>query len=325
MPEIAKLGHVALVTPDLEKSTWFFRDIVGLEETDRDADAVFLAAWGDFEHHSLSLTAGDEARLDHVGWRTARPEHVDEFAERLEEGGIGVTRVEAGEERGQGRAIRFALAGDGHPLELYYDVDKPAAAQDRRSRLKNNAYRPYDHGVSPRRIDHVNLWTADPTPSRDWLELALGFKNREAAVMGGNLVGAWMSVTSLPHDVAVMADPGGQSNRFHHVAYHLDNWHDVLRGIDILSENGIAIDLGPGRHGVSQAFFSYVKDPGSGHRIELFSGGFHIFDPDWETVVWEDEDMKEGLIWWGADYLPGQGSPLDTTTPAGSQPVVTPT
>lgn len=29
LPEISKLGHVALVTPDLEKSLWFFRDVIG--------------------------------------------------------------------------------------------------------------------------------------------------------------------------------------------------------------------------------------------------------------------------------------------------------
>ena len=33
LPEIAKLGHVALVTPDLEKSLWFFKELIGLEET----------------------------------------------------------------------------------------------------------------------------------------------------------------------------------------------------------------------------------------------------------------------------------------------------
>ena len=33
LPEIAKLGHVALVSADLEKSLWFFEEVVGLEKT----------------------------------------------------------------------------------------------------------------------------------------------------------------------------------------------------------------------------------------------------------------------------------------------------
>lgn len=316
-PQIAKLGHVSLVTPDLDQSTWFFRDVVGLEETERDRDMVFLRGWGEFEHHTLKLVKGPEAKLDHVGWRTARPEDVEEFESRLSRSGVEVTKQPAGEERGHGESIHFRVAGTGHPFEIYYDVEKPLAPEERRSRLKNQPSRAFDHGVSPRRVDHVNLWTDNPAPSAQWLEDVLGFKTRECVKVGPNdgmLLGSWMSVTTLVHDLAMMADPGRQPNRFHHIAYFLDNWQDVLRGMDILGEHGVEIDLGPGRHGISQAFFCYVKDPGSGHRLELFSGGYHIFDPDWEPVVWREQDMKEGLIWWGPEYMPGQGSSLDDTT-----------
>jgi len=41
-PEVARLGHVALETPDLEDSLSFFRDTVGLEEVDRVAGTVYL-------------------------------------------------------------------------------------------------------------------------------------------------------------------------------------------------------------------------------------------------------------------------------------------
>src|SRR3712207_6047002 len=134
-PEIAKLGHVAVVTPDLAASEWFFRDVVGLEQTDTQDDTIFLRAWGDNEHHTLSLTAGPEAVIDHIGWRTKRPEHVDAFAHALGGHGLEVTYVEPDEERGQGRAVRFRLPFGGHPFELYYDVERPTAHQDRRSRM----------------------------------------------------------------------------------------------------------------------------------------------------------------------------------------------
>jgi catechol 2,3-dioxygenase-like lactoylglutathione lyase family enzyme len=44
MVEIAKLGHVALVTPDVEGSLQFWRDVVGLDEVDRDGETGFLRA-----------------------------------------------------------------------------------------------------------------------------------------------------------------------------------------------------------------------------------------------------------------------------------------
>src|SRR6478672_11988295 len=109
LPEIAKLGHVALVTPDLEKSLWFFKELIGLEETETVNGTVYLRAWGDFEHHTLSLAAGEKSYVDHIAWRTKRREDVEGFAQLLEEAGTEVTWVEAGEEAGQGRAIRFRL------------------------------------------------------------------------------------------------------------------------------------------------------------------------------------------------------------------------
>jgi catechol 2,3-dioxygenase len=57
-PEIAKLGHVALVSADIEQSLWFFKEIVGLEETIEVDGVHYLRAWGDFEHHTMSITSG---------------------------------------------------------------------------------------------------------------------------------------------------------------------------------------------------------------------------------------------------------------------------
>src|SRR5579862_4087277 len=106
-PQIAKLGHVALTTPDLDKSLWFWRDLIGLREVEREGDTIYLRAWGDFEHHTLSLAPSDIATVDHVAWRTQRPEDVDAFAERIRAQGRSLRWIEKGEERGQGRAFRF--------------------------------------------------------------------------------------------------------------------------------------------------------------------------------------------------------------------------
>jgi catechol 2,3-dioxygenase len=312
VPEIAKLGHVALVTPNLEESLSFWRDVVGLEEVERSASEVFLRAWGDLEHHTLSLTAGSEARVDHVGWRTKSRQDVAEFAALLGAAGANVTELKAGEERGQGDAIRVATPA-GHRFELYYDVEKPAPPESRRSAMKSNSFRAWDHGVSPRRIDHVNLCTADPELVCDWLESMFGFRMTELIRLDdGSLAAGWMAVTNLMHDIAVMRDANGEPNRFHHIAYFLDNWHDIMRAADILQEFGVERDAGPGKHGISQAVYLYVKDPGSGHRLELFSGGYLIFDPDWEPVVWHQDELAAGQSWWGAE-LAGVAA-MDPTT-----------
>lgn len=300
-PEIAKLGHVALVSEDLEKSLWFFRDTIGLEETEVVDGVHYLRAWGDFEHHTLSITAGESSYIDHIGWRTKRSEDVATFAQLLEDAGTEVRWIKAGEEVAQGEAIRFELPS-GHRFELYYDMEKTPADESRKSVLKNQTYKSWAKGVSPRRIDHVNLQTShDNAEIVQYLKEALGFNLREYFVNPDDVqVASWLSVTNLVHDVAVMSTPRSKEpNEMHHIAYWLDNAQDLLRAADILCEADVQF-VGPGKHGISQAMYIYVKDPGSGLRLEIFTNGYLIFEPDWEPVKWTYEEyLKNGSAYWG--------------------------
>jgi catechol 2,3-dioxygenase len=300
-PEIAKLGHVALVSANLEKSLWFFRDTIGLEETEVVDGVHYLRAWGDFEHHTLSITAGETSYIDHIGWRTKRREDVATFAKLLEDAGTEVRWIEAGEEVAQGEAIRFELPS-GHRFELYYDMEKTPADESRKSVLKNQTYKSWAKGVSPRRIDHVNLQTScDNAEIVKYLQEALGFKLREYFVNPDDVqVASWLSVTNLVHDVAIMSTSRSKEpNEMHHIAYWLDNAQDLLRAADILCEAEVQF-VGPGKHGISQAMYIYVKDPGSGLRLEIFTNGYLIFEPDWEPVKWTYEEyLKNGSAYWG--------------------------
>ncbi|ARK29878.1 VOC family protein [Halalkalibacter krulwichiae] len=300
-PEIAKLGHVALVSADLEKSLSFFRDTIGLEETEVVDGVHYLRAWGDFEHHTLSIKAGSTSYIDHIGWRTKRREDVATFAKLLEDAGTEVRWIQAGEEVAQGEAIRFELPS-GHRFELYYDMEKTPADESRKSVLKNQTYKSWAKGVSPRRIDHVNLQTShDNAEIVKYLQEALGFKLREYFVNPDDVqVASWLSVTNLVHDVAIMSTPRSKEpNEMHHIAYWLDNSQDLLRAADILCEADVQF-VGPGKHGISQAMYIYVKDPGSGLRLEIFTNGYLIFEPDWEPIKWTYEEyLKNGSAYWG--------------------------
>lgn len=300
LPEIAKLGHVAIISTDLEKSLWFFKEVVGLEETEEVDGVHYLRAWGDFEHHTLSLTAGSEARIDHIAWKAKRREDVKNFAVLLEDAGVEVSKIESGVEEGQGEAIRFQLPS-GHIFEIYFDMEKTKADSERKAALKNQTYKAWRKGISPRRIDHVNIGTnGDPNVVINFLAEKLGFKIREyIKAPDDGMISAWMSVTPLVHDIAVMGDPTFSSpHELHHLAYWADNSQDILRAADILSEHGIKF-IGPGKHGISQALYVYVLDPGSGVRLELFSNSYLIFEPDWEPIEWTLEEMELGFTYWG--------------------------
>lgn len=313
-PQLAKLGHIALTTPDLERSRWFFGDVLGLEQTAEVDGTVYLRAWGERDHHSLSLREGPTG-VDHVAFRCRRPEDVALFARALENVGTSVERIAAGEEPGQGEAVRF-VTPSGHPFELYYAMDRVPAPEGQASRLKSNVTKMWQRGMSPRRIDHVNLATSDVEAGSAWLNEHLGFALREfVRPTGRTMVSSWMAVTSQVHDVALTRELAGRDGRMHHLAYWFDGRDDVMRAADIAVDEGLEIDLGPGMHGVSRGFFCYLRDPGSDHRLELFTGGYQIYDPDWEPIEWTEHELREGLVWWGPEYVPGRGHVFDGTTP----------
>src|ERR1700677_1022398 len=68
--DVAHLGHAELFTPEPERSLWFFVNILGLTETGRAGDSVYLRTWDDYEQFSLKLTARAAA-----GRASAPPTH----------------------------------------------------------------------------------------------------------------------------------------------------------------------------------------------------------------------------------------------------------
>lgn len=302
LPEIAKLGHIAVITKNLEKSLWFFTEVIGLEKTEEVDGVHYLRAWGDFEHHTMSLTQGEESGIDHIAFRTKRPEDVQYFEGILSKLKVEINKVEKGREAGQGDSIRFTLPS-GHNFELYYEMEKTPAAETRKSKLKNQTYKSWRKGISPRRIDHVNIGTNEnPKELVDFLTDTLGFKIREYLKLpNGDLGGAWLSVTPLVHDIAVFYDEKmPTSHEFRHIAYWMDNAQDILRAADILKEEGFEIN-GPGKHGLSQGMYLYVHDPGSGLRVELFSNSYLILEPDWEPIEWTLEEVAFAGTYWGGE------------------------
>ena len=66
----SQLAHVEVLTPTPQESLAFYTSVLGLEESAREGQSVFLRGWGEFFHHSIQLTEGPHAGLGHVGWRT---------------------------------------------------------------------------------------------------------------------------------------------------------------------------------------------------------------------------------------------------------------
>ncbi len=299
-PLVAQLAHVEILTPRLEESLWFFRDVLGLEESARDGHSVYLRAYEDFYHHTLRLTEASGPGLGHIAWRAASEDALQALARRLAAAGRGKGWSEG--DLGHGPAYRF-ITPDGHPMEVLWEVEYYQAPPEKRSLLRNRPQKRPLRGVPVRRLDHVNLMARSVAPVRVFLQESLGFRLREQKIgEGGAEVGAWLSVSPLVHEIAVMRDATGTAGRFHHLAYWYGYPQHLIDAADVCADYGIKIETGPGKHGTTQAMFIYVFEPG-GTRVELFGdAGYLIFDPEWKTVVWDvanESDLEKSSIWFG--------------------------
>ena len=317
-PRIAHAGGINLGTVDLERSLSFFRDLLGMEVVAHADGVAYLRGYQELVHHSLVLTQQDRAEVNAYSFRVQRPQDVELFRDQLLGQEIDVVELPAGHEAGRGVAIRFLMPWSEHPIELYYGIEKPLAPEGLRSRLPSSSST--RRGLGVRRIDHFNIQTSPGTMNRaeQWLRDHLGMKRREFVMMPDHpttLMASWMSVTTQMHDVALGVNRDEEPARLHHVAFNLENYHDVLTAADRIRDLDVDFGVGPGKHGIGQAMYLYVHDPGSDHRVELYSGGYQIFDPDWTPIEWK-VDLDRAMTWYGDAIDMAPGSRGRETTPS---------
>jgi catechol 2,3-dioxygenase len=293
--DIAHLGHVELYTDRFEDSLDFFTRVYGLTESGREGRSVYLRAFDDYEFHTLKLTEHHTTGVGHIGYRASSPEALERRVKIIEAMGCGLGWHEG--DLGHGRAYRFKDPDD-HVFEIYYDTVKYAAPESERPALKNIAQRYHGRGVCPRRLDHLNLLASDVGAIRDFMTKALGSRVTEQIQLdSGRIAGCWFTVNNKTYDIAYSEDHTGQTGRFHHITYAVDQREDILRAADIFLENGVHIETGPHKHAIQGTFFLYVWEP-AGNRVELANAGARlILQPDWEPVTWTEAERKKGQAW----------------------------
>ncbi len=298
---VAHIGHVELIVSDLEASADFFTRVLGLYVSDETGDRVYLRSWQDRDHHTLLLTRGESSSLGHIGWRVTDEPELAAAAERLRSSGVESTWVEGGaEESGHGDAVRFRTPS-GVPMELYWEVDRYVESSDElKSVLPSHPQKYTGRGVAPRRFDHVNCLVSDVAAEQEWLTDQLGIHHRYYLLgEGEKRLGSWMSRTSVSHEIALMRNKKQDGSFLHHVGFYSNSPDEVVRAATILAESGTRIEWGPGCHGTSGAIFLYCFEP-SGHRVEVWTGGMLIFEPDWAPIEWSPETAATGLELWGS-------------------------
>jgi catechol-2,3-dioxygenase len=132
MPKVTSLGHVGFYVRDIERSVAFYRDIVGLQVSDRSPKgAVFMTAQDRLaEHHELLLAPGrnDDGNvnvLQQISFHCASLRDVKDFYQVFVENKVPINRVVS-----HGNTVSiYAQDPDGNSVEVYWttgiDVPQP--------------------------------------------------------------------------------------------------------------------------------------------------------------------------------------------------------
>jgi len=283
---LSQLAHVELITPAPEESLHFWTSIVGLEVTARSGGSAYLRGWGDRFHHTLVLTEGDRPGLGHIGWRAGGPDELVEAAERIEAAGTGEGWLE--QSVGHGRALRYRSPG-GQLHEVFWDVERFRAPPSMASPFPNRPQRFRPRGIAARGIDHVTVCAANPLADAQWYESTLGHRFMEYTVIPDRPdfpVFAMTTVCERAHDLGIVWDPTPATGRINHISYFVESREELLRAADVFLNEDVAIEFGPGMHGMGEQHYLYVREPG-GMRVEINAGGYRNYEPDWEPIRYE--------------------------------------
>jgi catechol 2,3-dioxygenase len=292
--EIAHISHAELLTPKGEESLRFFVDVMGMEIEATEGRSVFLRGWGDYQRYCLKLTESDTSGLEHVGLRTWSPEALGRRVAAVEAVGLGQGWIDG--DHGHGPAYR-CTDPDGHVFELHYEIDRYVPPPELRPSLKNQPQRYVGRGAAVKRLDHVNVLAADVRPCRVFAQEQLGYRLHERIELDdGTESGAWLSASIAAHELIYTSDAYGAHGRLHHLAFWVDTREECLRAADIWLDNDVPIEAAPSKHAIAQGFFLYGIEPG-GNRVEVTTGGYFVFDPEFEPVVWTEAERAKGQAW----------------------------
>jgi catechol 2,3-dioxygenase len=266
---------------DVDESAHFYADVIGLSETGRDeCGRAYLKCWDEHDASSLVLSQAKAPGVDALAFKVRNTPALQQLGNAARRAGLDVLGLPEGDLLGTGERVRILLP-TGHHVDLYAEKTtdlKTATVED--PPLWREAT---ENGIGVARLDHCVLYGPHVERAMEILVSILGFYVTERALDArGELLGAWLSTSGNPADVAFVRHAA--EGKLHHLAFRVESAEQVLRAADCFSMHRVQIDAGPFKDSVGRRLAVQAYDP-SGNRIEVFWSPA-IARPDAPPVTW---------------------------------------
>jgi catechol 2,3-dioxygenase-like lactoylglutathione lyase family enzyme len=275
--QVRRLAGVRVGVPDPASTAGFLRDGLGFACAEADGGGAWhVLCAGDYGPQgqlAIELVAHERLELLRVRFAVGAGDSVEAVVAALDAAGVAHEAAADG-------AVHFADPA-GNPLSV-----EPATAA--------LVPLPAPGALRPRRLGHLNLKAPSAPAAAAFYQDVLGMRLSEQ--IGEALF--FLRLGSEHHNLGIR--PGG-AGELHHLGFEVDGWHLYQPFLDRLAAMGVQVEYGPGRHTPGNNIFTYVRDPHSGLRIELFADMGHIADEaSHQPHRWDAGDrMSKTINRWG--------------------------
>lgn len=235
--DVTGLRGVDLGVRDVAAHARFYTDVWRLTVVAERSGSVYLRGSGAY-CHILALHPRDEAAILCINLAAANRAAVD----RLHASVTAAGAPQAGApgpiaEPGGGYGFAF-LDPEGRSVRVIAEDARHGDARLLPDR--------------PERITHVVLNTARQDDAAAFWMRALGFELSDRSAL------TFIRCNNDHHSIAFHPAAGPT---LHHIAFEMDSFDSVMRGVGRMRDAGRAIEWGPGRHGPGNNVFAYFVGP----------------------------------------------------------------
>jgi catechol 2,3-dioxygenase len=291
---LSQIAHLEITSPDVKASAAFYTEKFGMRQVDFIDGISYLRCWDDHYKYSLVVSPGPQPSLKNMAWRTTSAAALDAAAKNVAATGTEITWIEGG--YGHGRAFEFN-GPDGHRMKIVWEVERFVATPEQKSIFPDRPEKRSSHAAAPRFLDHVTVCSKDVRKFAEFYQKTLGFRPMAFTDLDEAPITVFgvLTTNEKSHDLGIVLDTALTPARVNHIAFWVDAREDLSRAADVIMENGTPMEYGPSIHGIGEQSYLYFREP-SGLRIELNSGGYRNYIPDWEPNTWSPAEGSNNMF-----------------------------
>jgi catechol 2,3-dioxygenase-like lactoylglutathione lyase family enzyme len=275
MIKARRMGHAVFETPDLERLSDHYTDVVGLVLAGKAKDRRYLASKSG--QLAIELRAGGRAGCRKLSFEIAPNTDLNEAARDLEKNGV---RSERSNDPAPGISQVLTFSDPkGTEIELF------------------TAWNPLANGTNPKgvaaiKLGHLAYFAPDLQKILDFYGGLLGFQVSDW--IGDFFV--FMRCNPDHHTVNFVRDP---NPRMHHIAFELADIVHLKNACDVLAKHNIDLIWGPIRHGPGHNISIYYREPDD-QVVELFCELDQMKDEElgyFDPRPWHRDNPQRPKVW----------------------------